>query len=334
MHEAKYYRKKEEEQTECLLCPHNCIIKEGKRGVCKVRKNVKGTLYTENYGKVTGIGFDPIEKKPLYHFHPGEIILSVGSFGCNFKCRFCQNWEISQSSIDEISRYQTFTIEDIIKIATDRQDNIGIAYTYNEPAIYFEFMLDTAKEAKQSGLKNVMVTNGFINQEPLNELTDYIDAFSVDLKAFTEDFYKKNTTGQLEPVKNTLKNIHENGKFLEITNLVIPGLNDDKEKFQEMITWIASEIGSNTVLHLSRYFPCYKSDIDSTPVSTLKEFYNMAKEKLPYTYLGNVASVGGSDTFCDICGAFLVSRRGYNTEPQGIDEEGKCIKCGNKVFIR
>ncbi|MFO8234388.1 MAG: AmmeMemoRadiSam system radical SAM enzyme [Bacteroidales bacterium] len=334
MREALYYKQKQNQKIECVLCPHNCIIKEGKRGICNVRKNINGKLYSENYGKVTGIGFDPIEKKPLYHFHPGEIILSVGSLGCNFKCRFCQNWEISQSSIDEVSRFQTLTIEDVIKFATERKNNIGIAYTYNEPTIYFEFMLDLAKEVQNQGMKNVMVTNGFINPDPLNELLEYIDAFSIDLKAFTEEFYKKNTSGKLEPVKDTLKQIQSKGKFLEITNLVIPSLNDDTEKFREMIDWIATEIGSKTALHLSRYFPCYKSNIEATPVSKLQEFYNIAQEKLSYVYLGNVPSAGGSETFCDQCGTLLVSRKGYFTTLKGIDEEGKCKKCGNKVFER
>ena len=334
MREALYYKKIENNKVKCNLCPHNCIIKEGKRGICNVRKNSEGVLYSENYGQITALGFDPIEKKPLYHFYPGSFILSVGSFGCNLKCDFCQNWEISQSTIDEITRTQTHSPDDIINIAVQREDNTGIAYTYNEPVIYFEFMLDVAKKAKDKGLKNVMVTNGFINTEPLNELLQYIDAFSVDLKGFTEEFYKKKTSSELEPVKQSLKQISNNGNFLEITNLVIPTLNDEKSKYKEMIQWIGKEIGTKTVLHISRYFPSYHSSIETTSMAELKEFYQLAKKELDYVYLGNVSSSEGTDTYCDNCGSLLVSRQGYYTDISGIDEQGQCKNCKNKVFVR
>jgi pyruvate formate lyase activating enzyme len=329
-----YYQKKEDKKVRCFLCPHNCYINDGNRGVCNVRKNIKGVLYSENYGQITALGFDPIEKKPLYHFHPGSFILSVGSFGCNMKCDFCQNWEISQSTIDDIGRQENHSPDDIINIALQREDNIGIAYTYNEPVIYYEFMLDTAKKAKAQGLKNVMVTNGYINPEPLDELLNYIHAFSVDLKGFTEDFYKKSTKSTLEPIKKSLKQINNNGNFLEITNLLIPGRNDEKAKFKEMVQWISEELGKNTVLHLSRYFPSYHSNIPPTSLSELNSFYEMAKEKLNYVYLGNVASSGGTNTKCDQCGELLVSREGYYTDVSGLDNEGNCRNCGNKVFVR
>jgi pyruvate formate lyase activating enzyme len=334
MREALYYTQKEDNKVHCQLCPHNCVIKNSQRGICNVRKNVDGTLYSENYGQVTALGFDPIEKKPLYHFHPGSYILSVGSFGCNMKCDFCQNWEISQATIEDIDRRQNHNVEDIIRLAVNKEDNSGIAYTYNEPTIYYEFMLDASREAKKNGLNNVMVTNGFINTAPLDELLHYIDAFSVDLKGFTEEFYKKSTASRLEPVKKALKQISDAGNFLEITNLVIPTLNDDKSKYREMLQWIYNELGPKTVLHISRYFPNYHSQIGPTSVKELHEFYQMAREYLPYVYLGNVASAETANTTCDHCGKLLVSRQGYHTDTRGIDEEGKCNNCGNKVFIR
>ncbi len=332
MREALFYKKKEGNAVKCYLCPHNCMIKDGKRGICNVRKNYGGTLYSENYGQMTALGFDPIEKKPLYHFHPGSIILSVGSFGCNFKCDFCQNWQISQSTIEEIGRTHKHSPEDILKIALNRKDNTGIAYTYNEPVIYYEFMLDTAKLARKKGLKNVMVTNGFINPEPLDELVDYIDAFSIDLKAFTEEFYKKYTSSRLEPVKEALKQISKNGNFIEITNLVIPGLNDNETKFNEMVQWISEELGRKTVLHISRYFPSYHSNIQPTSIETLNNLYSLAKDHLDYVYLGNVSLSEGTDTYCDKCDALLVSRRGYHTDTKGIDDKGRCKNCTNEVF--
>lgn len=334
MNEALFYQKLEDQKVKCTLCPHDCIIKEGQRGVCGVRKNARGVLYSENYGQVTALGFDPIEKKPLYHFHPGDFILSIGSFGCNFKCHFCQNWEISQTTLDDITRTQTHTANDIVEAARGRKDNIGIAYTYNEPVIYYEFMLDTAQKAHQQGLKNVMVTNGFINREPLEKLIPWMDAFSVDLKGFTDAFYRKNTRGRLDPILEALKTIADSGKFLEITNLVIPTLNDQKEDFEEMIKWIRQEIGKKTVLHISRYFPGFHSQIGPTPLSTLKNFHETARKYLSYVYLGNVNLKGASNTYCDKCGKLLVTREGYYTELSGIDEEGKCLNCKNKVFVR
>jgi len=335
MKEALYYNKlQEDNKTQCLLCPHNCVINDGKRGICGVRKNIEGTLYSENYGQVTAMGFDPIEKKPLYHFHPGSFILSVGSFGCNFKCHFCQNWEISQSTIDETGKKETHTPEQIVETAIARKDNTGIAFTYNEPVIYYEFMLDTAKLAKENGLKTVMVSNGYINSEPLQHLLPYMDAFSIDLKGFTDEFYKKNTKASITPIMDNLKQIRKNGNFLEITNLVIPTLNDDNNNFSEMIKWIRDELGEKTILHISRYFPGYKSTIEPTSISKLKEFYSIAKEHIHYVYLGNAHVENANNTYCDNCGELLVSRESFYAELVGIDKEGNCKNCGNKVFMR
>ena len=331
MMEGKYYKKLNGE-IQCLLCPKNCIIKEGKYGICMVRKNLDGKIVPENYGKVSALHPDPIEKKPLYHFHPGQTILSIGTFGCNLKCKFCQNYDISQSKVTDLLNRETYKPEDIIRIAVDMEGNHGIAYTYNEPIIWFEFVMETATKAHNEGLYNVMVSNGFINQKPLFDLLHVIDAWNVDLKAFTEDFYRKYTSSVLLPVKESIKNIKQAGKHLEITNLVIPGLNDDENKFREMVKWISDETGKDTPLHISRYFPTYRMNIPATPVSTLERFYNIASEYLNYVFLGNVATSIGKDTYCPECNNLIISRSGYSTQIKGLTKQGHCSNCNKKII--
>lgn len=288
MKEARHYKKLKDNKVQCELCPHYCTINEGKRGLCKVRKNVEGTLIAETYEKTSAINLDPIEKKPLYHFHPKQTIFSVGSIGCNLFCKFCQNHEISQSSPDEFGYLRTLSVEKLINMASDTPDNIGIAYTYNEPTVWYEYMYDIAREAKQHKLKNIAITNGFINQAPLKELLPFMDAFNIDLKAFTNEFYQKLSGGKLDPVLDTLKLIHHHNIHLEVTNLIIPGWNDNTENFRNMVRWIKDHLGAETVLHLSRYFPVYKLTIPSTPVETLKTLQNIALKELKYVYLGNI----------------------------------------------
>jgi pyruvate formate lyase activating enzyme len=332
MQKASFWNKLENNKTSCSLCPHNCVISVGKRGVCKVRKNINGELFAETYGQICSSGFDPIEKKPLYHFFPGSVIFSVGSIGCNLHCKFCQNWEISQSSPDEYPYLKNASPQEIVRSAVNKKDNIGIAYTYNEPIVWYEYMLDIAKLAKKENLKNVMVTNGYINQKPLEELMEYIDAFSVDLKAFTEDFYKKISFAELNPIKETLKNLHKNNKYFEITNLVITDENDDEKVFEEMVKWIAGELGADTVLHISRYFPTYKLTNQPTSVTTLLKFYEIAKEHLNYVYIGNASTEKGQNTYCPKCGELLIHRSRYSTQVEGL-ENGKCKKCGHQVLV-
>ncbi|MFO7613963.1 MAG: AmmeMemoRadiSam system radical SAM enzyme, partial [Bacteroidales bacterium] len=227
MHPASYFTPLPGNKVKCTLCPHLCTLAEGKKGICHVRRNAGGTLVTDVYEKSCALRFDPIEKKPLYHFYPGSMILSVGSVGCNLRCKFCQNWEISQTCAEDYPFLKPVTAEEILRMSDDREDNSGIAYTYNEPTVFYEFMLDIAKKAKAKGLKNVAVTNGFINASPLNELLEYLDAFNVDLKAFTDDFYKRVTGGRLQPVKDTILAVSKAGKHLELTHLVVTGLNDE-----------------------------------------------------------------------------------------------------------
>lgn len=330
--EAMFYDR-QDGKVKCNLCPHNCLIKEGNTGICNVRRHTEGKLVSENYGVLSAVNFDPIEKKPLYHFYPGTVILSLGSLGCNMKCKCCQNWQISQTSVRDLSIRNSYMPQDMLRLAKSRSNNIGVAYTYNEPTVWYEFMLETAKLFRSAGLKNTIVSNGFINEEPLLELLKYIDAFNIDLKAFNDKFYKEVSSARLEPVKNTLKTISEHKKHLEITNLVIPGLNDDENEFKVMIEWIASELGVNTVLHLSRYHPMYQMNIESTSSYTLERLYKIAAGKLDYVFVGNINIKDYQDTKCSKCENTVISRSGYFVEKSGIDKAGKCVFCGNQIIF-
>ena len=286
LHQAMYYEKAEDSKVHCYLCPRNCLISPGKVGVCRVRKNIDGELYSLNYGKITSIALDPIEKKPLYHFHPGSIILSVGTFGCNLKCSFCQNWQIAHETPDTYDITPARLVEEAQKYVS--RGNVGIAYTYNEPTIWYEFVYETSKLAKEKGLANVLVTNGYISQEPLADTLPFIDAMNIDLKAFKASFYKDicKSENALEHVKNTIayavKKCH-----VEVTTLVIPELNDSIEEIEELAKWLAS-ISPEIVLHLSRYFPRYKMDKPATPLKTLSTAGENASKYLKHVYLGNV----------------------------------------------
>ena len=330
MKEALFYTKSNEKLT-CFLCPHECEISDGKFGICRVRKNENGTLLAKTYGNVCSLNFDPIEKKPLYHFFPGKTIFSVGGIGCNLRCKFCQNYEISQTGPEEYIGLTAATPEEIIKLASKREDNIGIAYTYNEPTVWFEYMLDIAELAMHNNLKNVMVTNGFINPKPLNILLEIIDAFNVDLKAFNEDFYKKQTSSQLKPVMENLKKIRKSGRHLEITNLVITNKNDNEKEFKQMVDWIEGELGPDTVFHISRYYPVFKMDEPQTPETTMLRFHDIASEKLTYVYLGNMKSNKGQNTYCKHCKQLVIERSGYTTTTPGLGEKGNCSHCNLKI---
>jgi len=283
MYEAMFYQKRQGLKTQCLLCPHNCVIADGQVGFCGVRENRKGILYSLVYEQTTSIALDPIEKKPLYHFHPGEFILSLGTKGCNFKCLFCQNWSISQ---DLDVPTQKITSEFVIRRAKEL-GSFGIAYTYNEPFIWFEFVYQTAKLAKEQGLENVLVTNGFVNQQPLKQILPYISAMNIDLKSIKEEFYINICKGSLNPVLQTIKYSH-NYCHIELTNLIIPSLNDSEDDFIKLVDWIYENLGDSVPLHFSRYFPCYKLDFPPTPIQTLKKAEAIARKRLRYVYLGNV----------------------------------------------
>ena len=274
---AMYYEKMDDDKVKCTLCPFNCVLSLGQTGACKARKNEGGEMVSLTYGKPVSLAIDPIEKKPLFHFYPGTQVFSLGTAGCNLHCNFCQNWQISQASPEKIQNYE-ISSEQIVQKAIESGSK-SIAFTYNEPIIFYEMMLETAKLAKQKGLKTVMVTNGYINKKPLEELAEYIDAANVDLKAFTEKFYKEYTGASLKPVLESMKTLKKKGVFLEVTNLIIPGANDTEKEIRELCEWIKENMGEETPMHFSRFFPAYNlKNVPPTPVETLKTAKKIAEE--------------------------------------------------------
>ncbi|HBY56797.1 MAG TPA: AmmeMemoRadiSam system radical SAM enzyme [Candidatus Atribacteria bacterium] len=329
MKEALFYKLVDKDKgiIKCLLCPKGCLIKEGQVGFCRSRKNINNKLYSLIYSKVSSCGFDPIEKKPLYHFYPGTPVLSLGTVGCSFSCSFCQNWTISQGSIENVS-VEELSPERAVQLALDN-NSPGIAYTYSEPLIWYEYVLDTAIIAKKNNLKNILVTNGFINREPLLKLLPFIDAMNIDLKSFRNSFYQKYCKGSLSPVLQTIE-IAKSYSHIEITNLLIPELNDREEEIKELVNWLASQ-GENIPLHFSRYFPCYKMNIEATPISTLYKARDIAQKKLKYVYIGNIWDEEANTTYCGNCKKILIKRTGYNIINLGLDKTGKCKYCGEQV---
>ncbi len=325
--QARYYEVISEDKIQCRLCPHNCKIQNDKSGICGVRKNDQGKLYTTIYGEVTGFSMDPIEKKPLYHFHPGSDILSIGTKGCNFKCPYCQNWHLSQDINVKSSYYDP---EEIVNAAS-KKGSTGIAYTYSEPFIWFEYVLDCSRLARSKNLKNVFVTNGFINEEPLKELLEYSDAMNIDLKSFREDTYRKIMKGNLHDVKETI--VTANKKcHVELTTLIVTGINDNMDELREMIDWIAS-IDKNIPWHISRYYPNYQYDAPPTNIDFMLKLCDEANQKLNYVFCGNISgSYGHSDTVCPSCKATVISRSGYYTEIKAL-QDGKCGNCGFDLKI-
>jgi pyruvate formate lyase activating enzyme len=283
--EAMFYEKESGGAVRCHLCPHNCLIKPGGNGVCRVRHNKDGVLYTMNYGKVTSAALDPIEKKPLHRYKPGSYILSIGTYGCNFKCPHCQNWTIAHTTPSTVDMTPGMVAKKAVELVNE--GNIGVAYTYNEPFIWYEFVYDTCREVKKNGLSNVLVTNGFVNRKPLEKITPFIDAMNIDVKAFTEEFYHQNCRGSLRKVKETIE-YSARHCHVEITTLVIPGLNDEDEEMKRLSEWLAS-ISPDITLHLSRFFPNYRmKDRPPTPLATLKRLKEIASRQLMHVYLGNV----------------------------------------------
>jgi pyruvate formate lyase activating enzyme len=331
MKEAMFW-KKEEDKIRCRLCSHNCIIPQGKRGICGVRENRNGKLQSLIYGLASSVIPDPIEKKPLYHFQPGTNALSFGTIGCNFRCPHCQNYTISQASIED-AHLQHVKLEDIANLAKKYRCK-GVAWTYNEPTIWYEFTLDGSKIAKRNGLYSVYVTNGFISEEPLKEISPYLDAMNIDVKAFNENFYKKIVKARLRPVLDTCILAKELGIHIELTYLIIPSYNDDKEEIKKYCQWIVNELGDETPCHFSRFHPHYKMiDVPSTPLSTLEKAYQTAiDEGLKYVYLGNVPNTNKENTYCPECGKLLIERNGFSTSSLRI-KDGKCLHCGEEINI-
>lgn len=324
--QALFYLKGNDGIVQCMLCPNRCILKEGMRGICDVRYAAGGTLKSLNYGEISSLAIDPIEKKPLYHYKPGSVILSAGSFGCNFHCGFCQNYSISKEKPD--TRY--IAPGDLVRLALHEKDNgnIGIAFTYNEPSIWYEYVLDTSILAKQNDLDIVLVTNGYINEEPLKKLLPYVDAVNIDLKAFNEEYYNKICGGDLKSVMETIALANEKC-HVELTTLLVNGYNDTPFEVGNAAKWISS-IDKNIPLHLSRYFPSYKFKTPPTPVENIMKCSNEARSYLNYVYTGNVNGVD-SNTYCPSCGSILIKRNYYDT--MSFIKENQCPDCGYPINV-
>ena len=330
LHEASYYFKLDNKQVNCVLCPRRCIIPDGKRGFCGVRENRGGILYSLVYAKPVSIHIDPIEKKPLFHVLPGAKAFSLATVGCNLKCKFCQNWQISQASPEDVQALNLFPEEVIQKVK--ESGSPVIAYTYTEPTIYYEYMFDIAKLAHAAGIKNVMHSAGFINEEPLRKLCPYLDAANIDLKGFNNRFYSELTLGTVDDVLRTLKILKQEEVWIEITNLILPGLNDDPAEIKKMCEWIRDNLGVHTPVHFSRFWPMYKLiNLSPTPVETLEMARKIAKSAgLKYVYIGNVSGTEAEDTFCPKCGNKIIDRAGYVITSIDI-VAGKCKFCGETI---
>jgi pyruvate formate lyase activating enzyme len=323
--EARYYETLDDQRVQCHLCPHNCRIAPGRLGLCHVRLNEGGQLTTPFYGRLSSIALDPIEKKPLYHFHPGAQILSIGFVGCSFHCPFCQNYRIAQ---DTSVPTDAVSPEELVHIAV-RERSFGIAYTYSEPLVHLEYVLDCARLARERRLKNVLVSNGFVTAGPAEELLGLMDAANIDLKSFQPEFYRREIGGDVEEVKRFLGQAARRLR-LEVTTLVIPTKNDSPVEMEEMARFLAS-LDPEIPYHLSAYFPHYRYSLPPTPPATLRSLAEVARKHLRYVYLGNIGAEH-SDTRCASCGAVLVSRRGYTVSLSGI-KDGACSRCGSPAPI-
>jgi pyruvate formate lyase activating enzyme len=331
--ESRFYESLKDGVVRCTICPRMCIVPLGKRGFCEVKENKGGSLLSLTYGELSALAVDPIEKKPLAHFHPGSLALSVSSVGCSFTCPWCQNWHLSASKAGDLDTRYASPIE-VVTMAS-RQDCTSIAYTYNEPLINLDYFEDVARLAKEKGIKNVLVTNGYISQEALSKVVDIIDAANVDWKAFNDSFYKKHCSADLHSVLDATVEMKRQGVHIEITFLIIPDTNDSENEIRGMSQYILEELGLNTPLHLSRFFPHYKfRHIPQTPVDTLYRAREIAiEEGIRYVYVGNVPLSDYNDTYCHHCGEKVVERSGYAITLWRLDHENRCAHCGGRVPI-
>ncbi len=335
MKEAQLYQKLPHQQVECLTCPHRCILEPGQRGLCGVRENQKGKLYSLVYGKIVALDIDPIEKKPLFHFLPGTNSLSLGTVGCQFRCLSCQNWEISQSpKLTKQIQGKSITPKQIIALA-QRYHLPSVSYTYNDPIVFLEYALDIMKLAHQEHLKNVWVTSGYLTPQSLELIFPYLDAANVDLKGFSESFYNKYCGGHLAPVLNILQGIKKKNIWLEVTTLVIPTLNDSEAELRKIAEFIYHKLGAETPWHISRFFgdASWKlQNISPTPLKTLEKASEIGREVgLKYVYLGNVPDLDKENTYCPHCQAKVVERHNYQVKRY--DKNGKCPYCGADLNI-
>ena len=327
--EAYHYRQLGD-NVQCLVCPNECLLEPDDRGICRNKVNKNGKLYTIAYGNPCSVHIDPIEKKPLYHFLPTSSVFSIATAGCSFRCLNCQNWSISQFQPEELNNIDLMPDSVVATAASNSCQSI--AYTYSEPVSFYEYMLDTSKIAKEKGIKNVWVTNGYINDAPLNDLCKYIDAANVDLKSFSDSIYQKLNSGTLQPVLNTLKTLAKNNVWFEITNLIIPSWTDDIDMIKEMCEWLVKNNLEHHPLHFSRFSPMYKlTHLPPTSVSLLKNAKNIAeKAGMKYVYIGNVPGEKAQNTYCPRCNELIIERIGYKVTINNLND-GLCGRCGEYI---
>jgi pyruvate formate lyase activating enzyme len=318
------------QKLRCLLCAHHCVLDDNRLGICKVRKNIGGELYSLNYDKVAATHNDPIEKKPLYHFLPGSTSFSIATMGCNFSCKFCQNNSLSVVHGENHIFGEAVPPEQIVQTAL-HYGSKSISYTYSEPTIYYELMYETARLAKEKGIKNVMVTNGYMSSEAIEEIAPYMDGANIDLKAFTESFYKKYCGARLSPVLDTIKAMKEKNIWVELTTLLIPGLNDDPKEIRELVSFIVS-VDDTIPWHVSRFYPQHQlNNLPPTSPQAIFDCLKIGTEMgLKYLYAGNISADKWEDTWCPNCGELLVKRSGYFTRVQHLSD-GKCGKCSHPI---
>jgi len=331
--EASLYTVLGNNYVKCSVCPHRCTIRPGGKGICKTRINKNGKLFTLIYGEVTSTAVDPIEKKPLFHFWPGSHSFSISAVGCSFKCPWCQNYHISQVEPGDVFADQ-LEPERIIEL-TKKYGCKSISYTYNEPIIWHEYVLDTARLARKEGVLNVLVTNGYITPEALNEVAGLIDAANVDVKGFNEAFYREYCKAELGPVLDATAEMKRRGIHVETTTLIIPKLNDDPKEIKELSEWHVEKLGPDTPLHLSRFYPAYQlSNVPPTPVETIVKARDTAvKEGIRYVYVGNVPGDAGENTYCPFCKQLLIERYGYDITQWHLTDDNHCQKCGKSIPI-
>jgi pyruvate formate lyase activating enzyme len=325
--EAMFYKKLPENKIECEICPKRCKIAPLERGYCGNKENRDGKYYTLVYGAVCAAHVDPIEKKPLFHYLPGSLAFSIATAGCNFECRFCQNWQIAQYRPEQV-RSEYMPPDKVVEIARSTGSR-SIAYTYTEPVVFYTFMYDTARLARKEGIGSVMITNGYINAAPMEKLCEVLTGVKVDLKAFSEDFYKNTCSGELKPVLETLKLLKRLRMWTEIVVLLIPTMNDGKDEIRQMSRWILDHLGPDVPVHFSRFYPMYKiKNLPPTPISTLEMAHSVAREAgLHYVYLGNVWGHAAENTYCPKCKKMVIRRIGYKVASMDI-RDGKCTFCG------
>lgn len=331
MSPARFYERLSGLKVRCLLCPKQCVVGDRERGFCGVRENRNGTYYTLVYGQCASVNLDPIEKKPFFHFLPGSGAFSIATAGCNFDCKDCQNWEISQARPEQIRDAIRLLPKDVAAAAR-RYGASSIAYTYTEPVVFYEYMLDCAQAGHAVGVRSVMVSNGFIRAEPMQKLLPHLDAVKIDLKSVSERFYRDYCVGEVGPVLDTIRLVKQSGKWLEIVYLVVPTLNDSEAEIRKMCEWVRTNVGTQVPLHFSRFYPAYQlKKLPPTPYETMERCWNIARATgLHFVYVGNVPGTPHANTVCPKCGKTAIKRSGYQVLERNL-RNGLCRFCGTKI---